>query len=207
MSRTRVFLADDHSMLLEAFIKLIEPQCDVVGVATDGEQLLERAVPARPDVIVLDIGMPKLSGIEAARLLRKALPDTGLVFLTVSGDPNLAAEALAAAEGAGFLLKNSAASELLLAIEEARQGRSYITPRVAAAVLAGARTRPRLTPRQRDVLKLLTEGLPMKQVAYRLGITSRTVAHHKYSMMGVLGIESSAELIRYAVERGIVADR
>ena len=205
MTRTRVFLADDHAMLLDAFTKLLEPECEVVGTACDGQELLARAPALNPDVIVVDIGMPKVNGIDAARKLQTVLPNAKIVFLTTSEDPDLAADALATAEGSGFLLKKGAGSELLQAIRDASHGRTYITSKIARAVFDSARMRagPKITPRQREVLQLLAEGLSMKEVASALGVTPRTVAHHKYTMMNVLGIESSAELVRYAVRRGL----
>ena len=206
MTRARVFLADDHAMLMDAFKGLLEPTYEVVGTALDGQELLERAPAARPDVVVVDIGMPRVNGIDAARRLRAVLPNVKILFLTTSEDPDLAADALASVKGSGFLLKTGAGSELLKAIEEATRGRTYITPRIARAVFDSARVRtgPKLTPRQREVLQLLAEGMSMKQVAYALGVTPRTIAHHKYTMMETLHIETSAELIRYAVRRGIV---
>ncbi len=205
MTQARVFLADDHALLLEAFATLLAPHCEIVGMARDGAELLAQAPVARPDVVVLDIGMPKVNGIDAARRLRECLPGVGIVFLTVSEDPELAADALEAAKGASFLLKNSAGAELVQAIKEAKRGRTYITPQVAGAVLDSIRHRsgPRLTPRQREVLQLLAEGKSMKEAAYALGVTPRTVAHHKYAMMETLGIDNSADLIRYAVRRGL----
>lgn len=206
MTRIRVFLADDHAMLLDAFQRLLENECDVVGTALDGQELLDRAPAVRPDVVVVDIGMPRINGIDAARSLRALLPNVRIVFLTTSEDPDLAADALAAVDGSGFLLKSGAGSELLQAIQEAHSGGTYITPRIARAVFDSARIRkgPQLTPRQREVLQLLAEGMSMKEVAHSLGITPRTVAHHKYAMMETLHIKTSAELIRYAVRRGIV---
>jgi len=206
MARPRTLIADDHEMLLEAFSGLLEDDCDVVGTAKDGIELLEKAVDLRPDVVVLDIGMPKLNGIDAGRQLRGRLPATRFVFLTVNEDPALAADALEAVPGASFLLKNGAAAELLEAIHQAAQGRSYIAPCMAQAVLETVRNRragARLTPRQREVLQLLAEGRSMKEVAAALDITPRTVAHHKYAMMEALGIKSSAELVKYAVRRGL----
>ena len=206
MTRTRVFLADDHAMLMDAFKKLLEPTHEVVGTALDGQELLDQAPAAQPDVVVVDIGMPRVNGIDAARKLRAILPNVKILFLTTSEDPDLAADALAAVQGSGFLLKSGAGSELLKAIDEAGRGRSYVTPRIARAVFDSARLRtgPKLTPRQREVLQLLAEGMSMKQVAHALGVTTRTIAHHKYTMMDTLQLESSAELIRYAVRRGIV---
>ena len=205
MQRRRVFIADDHRLLREAFARLLERHCDVVGMAADGAELLERAVALEPDVILLDIRMPNLNGIEAARKLMDALPKIGIVFLTVDDDPVIAADALEAAEGACYLLKDCGEKELRDAISMAARGRSYVTPRIQMAVQASVRLKsgPKLTPRQRQVLQLLAEGKSMKQVAGALGLTARTVAYHKYAMMETLGAESSADLIRYAVHRGI----
>jgi len=206
MARTRVFLADDHDMLLDAFKRMLEPEFDVVGTARDGRELLDRAPAVRPDVIVLDVKMPLLNGLDAARRLREALPATRLIFLTSMDDPEIATEALGAG-ASGFLLKSSAGRELIAAIESAMQGRTYITPIIAGPLLEAARrgpdAGPELTPRQREVLQYLVQGLTMKQIAARMGITAATVAHHKYAMMEALGIESSAELIQYAVRRGL----
>ena len=207
MSRPRVFLADDHEMLLEAFTKLLEDHSEVVGTARDGEQVLERVVEARPDVVVLDITMPRLNGLDTAARLRERLPDARVIFLTMNADPDVAAKALA--EGAkGYLLKNGAASELRTAIDAAMQGRTYITPLIAADVLAASQAPAsdfaRLTPRQREVLQLLAEGLTMKEIAARLDLTARTVAHHKYTLMESLGLESNADLVRFAVRNGLI---
>lgn len=205
MTRTRVLLADDHRLLREAFARLLEPDCDVVGAVGDGRALVEEAQRLRPDVAVLDVAMPHLSGLEAARQLRQVAPDVRLVFLTMNEDPDVAAEAFRAG-AAGYLLKTSAASELLQAIQEVAHGRSYVTP-AATRGLVDAFLRPpdpptrpaELSPRQVEVLRLLAEGHTMKEIASTLKITPRTVAFHKYSMMEVLGLRSSAELIQYAV--------
>jgi len=208
MSRARIFLADDHDMLLDAFTRLLETDYDVVGSARDGEELLEKAPPARPDVVVLDVKMPKLNGIDAARRLREALPQARVIFLTSMDDVEIANEALSTG-ASGFLLKSSAGRELTEAIESALRGRVYVTPLIAGAVLEAARkgpdAGPELTPRQREVLQYLVQGLTMKQVATKMGISAATVAHHKYTMMESLGIDSSAELIQYAVRRGLAS--
>ena len=162
MRRPRVLLAEDHALLLDAFAKLLEPHCDVVGTAGDGRELLEAAQELEPDVVVADISMPLLNGLEAGRRLKELLPDTKLVFVTVNEDPDLAAEALRLGASA-YVLKKSATSELFHAIREVLAGRSYVTPLVAPDGLDGIRERkPRraaeLTPRQREVLQLLAEG-------------------------------------------------
>lgn len=209
MKTTRIVIADDHRMLREAFAQLLEPHYEIVGQAADGRELLEVAKAARPDIILLDIGMPRLNGLEAARRLKSSLPEAKLIFLTVSEDPDLAVEAFRAG-ASGYLLKNSAASELLQAIEEALNDRSYVTP-LAAKGLMNACLSPhaedkkdKISPRQREVLQLLSEGHTMKEIARLLAITPRTVAFHKYSLMKDLGITSSAELVRFAIKEHLV---
>jgi DNA-binding NarL/FixJ family response regulator len=205
-----VLLADDHRLLREAFVKLLESECDVVGAVADGRALLEAAPKLRPDVVVVDIAMPMLNGLDAARQLKRVMPDVKVVFLTVSEDPDLAAEAFRAG-GSAFLLKNSAASELRQAIADVVAGRSYVTPLATGNMVenllrppGSAKNARELSARQREVLQLLAEGRTMKEVAAILNITPRTVAQHKYDMMEELGIKSSAELVRYAIKMRIV---
>jgi DNA-binding NarL/FixJ family response regulator len=204
--RRRVFLADDHAMILDGFKRLLEDEFDLVGTARDGEELLAMFPAAHPDIIVLDIGMPKVDGVEAARRIVGLRPQTKIVFLTVNEDPELAAEALEAVEGSSYLLKKGASAELLLAVREAGEGRPYITPQIARAAFDAARAkgRPKLTFRQLEVLSYLAQGKSMKEAAFAMTVTPRTVAYHKYGMMKTLGIENNAELIRYAQRRGLV---
>jgi len=211
MKRPRVLLADDHRLLREAFVKLLEPDCDVVGAVADGRALLEAAAKLRPDVVVLDVAMPQLNGLDAARQLKRSMPEVKVVFLTVSEDPDLAAEAFRAG-GSAFVLKNSAASELLQAIRDVSQGRSYVTPLATRDMVDTLLRRPESTKathelslRQREVLQLLAEGRTMKEIADVLKITARTVAFHKYSMMQDLGIKTTAELIQFAIKKRIVS--
>ncbi len=211
MNPPRVVLAEDHRLLREAFVMLLEPDCAVVGAVADGRALLEVAPKLRPDVVVVDVAMPLLNGLDAARQLKRLMPDVKVIFLTVNEDPDLAAEAFRAGASA-FLLKNSAASELLQAIHDVMQGRSYITPLATRGMVdnllrppEAARGSRELSPRQREVLQLLAEGCTMKEIANILKITSRTVAFHKYSMMEHLGIRSSAELVQFAVKKRIVS--
>ena len=211
MRRPRVLLAEDHRLLREAFVKLLEPACDVVGAVADGRALLEAARNLRPDIVVVDIAMPLLNGLDAARQVKRSVPSVKVVFLTVSEDPDLAAEAFRAG-GSAFLLKNSAASELLQAIVEVMQGRSYVTPLATRDMVDNLLRRPaspqgtrELSPRQREVLQLLAEGRTMKEIASILNITARTVAFHKYTMMEELGIKSTAELVQYAIRVRIVS--
>ena len=209
MKRPRVLLADDHTLLLEAFEKLLEPVCEVVGTAADGHALLSAAFELEPDIVVLDISMPRLNGLEAARRLIERLPETRVVFLTVNEDPGLAAEALRAG-ASGYVLKKSAVSELFDAIEHAIEGRTYVTPLLREDVesLRERSPRPlvaRLTPRQREVLQLLAEGHSMKEAAAVLSVKPRTVAFHKYRMMDELGLRSNAELVQFAIQQGVVS--
>jgi DNA-binding NarL/FixJ family response regulator len=208
-SLPRILLADDHTILLEAFRKLLTPAFEIVGAVSNGRALLEAAKKLKPDVVVLDISMPGLNGIEVCRQLQPRLPDTRWVFLTVNEDPDLAAEAILLG-ASGFLLKNSAASELFSAIQQAIEGRCYVTPLLTKGQPMGvflnrARRREgeKLTARQAEVLQLLAEGLLMKQVADVLGVSTRTVAFHKYTMMEHLGVKTTAELIQYAVKHGL----
>jgi len=209
-TRPRVLLADDHAMLLEAFTRMLSASCDVVGAVRDGRTLLDEAPGLRPDVIVSDISMPRLNGIDACRLLQPKLPDTRWVFLTVNADPDLAREAFRLGASA-YLLKSSAASELFTAIQKAMAGRRYITPLVMNGMSEGdflnqpVPTHPgKLTDREREVLQLLAEGRTMKEVAAVLRVTPRTVAFHKYEVMRRLGVRTGAELVQYAVEHHLI---
>ena len=209
MSGIRVLLADDHTLLLGAFEKLLSAECDIVGTVTDGRELVSAAQRLKPEVVVLDIGMPLLNGLEAGRQIKQVLPATKLVFLTMNEDSDLAAEAFRAGASA-YLLKRSATSELMTAIREVTRGRSYVTPLVTAGLMGSfmqAQERKplrELTARQREVLQLLAEGYSMKQIADMLKVTPRTVQFHKYRMMQQLGIRTSAELIQFAVRQHIV---
>ena len=210
MERPRVLLADDHILLLAAFQKLIEPVCEVVGSVGDGRALLTAALKLRPDLIVLDINMPRLNGLDAAQQLKQMLPEAKLIFLTVNEDPNLAAEAFRIG-ASGYLLKSCAAAELFQAIQQARQGRSYVTPLIAKGMVESLQAPNRrqassqLTPRQREVLQLLVEGHSMKEVANILSISTRTVAFHKYRMMDELGLKTSVELMQFAIKNNILS--
>jgi DNA-binding NarL/FixJ family response regulator len=208
MTTTRVLLADDHELVRAAFEKLLAGECEVVGHVADGRSLVAAAEELKPDVIVLDIGMPAMNGLEAGRLIKQSAPDVKLVFLTMHEDADVAAEAFRAGASA-YLLKRSAPGELLTAIRQAVHGRSYITPLVTEGVVAslqknGDAPSKELTSRQREILQLLAEGRSMKQIAVELNITPRTVAFHKYRMMEQLKIKSTAELIQYAVKHHIV---
>ncbi len=209
--RPRVVLADDHQMLREAFARLLESTCQIIGSVSNGRELLTASAELRPDVILLDISMPSLNGLDAARHLKRTMPEVKVIFLTVNEDPDLAAEAIR--EGAsGYLLKNSAASELHRAIDEAMHGRTYITPLIAKGLVDtliheghGGHKADHTSLRQREVLQLLAEGKTMKQVGSLLGIKPRTVAFHKYGLMKQLGAKSTADLVKIAVKLGITS--
>ena len=211
MGRTRVLLADDHTLITGALRKLLEGEFEVVGSVEDGRALLNAAIDLRAEVVVLDIGLPLLNGLDAGQQLRERNPEIKIVYLTQNRDPNLAAEAFRR-QASGYLLKNSAASELSVAIREAVRGRSYVSPSIAKGMMEcmlnrgpGAEGLPGLTPRQREVLQLLAEGKSMKEVAAILSITARTVEFHKYRIMELLSLKTNAELVQYAVRQGIVS--
>jgi DNA-binding NarL/FixJ family response regulator len=209
MGRPRVLLANDHDLLLGAFENLPSPECEIVGQVTDGPALIDAAAELRPDVIVLDISMLHLNGLEAGRRIKQALPDIRLIFVTMNEDSDLAAGAFRAGASA-YLVKRSVASELATAIREVMHGRTYVTPLVTEGLVGSfmnveeRSTSHELTSRQREVLHLLAEGNSMKEAAAVLKLTPRTVAFHKYQMMEQLQIKSTAELIRYAVTHHIV---
>ena len=205
----RLVLADDHGLLLDAFERLLEDAYTIVGTATDGAELVRQALLLEPAAVVSDITMPALSGLDAARAILAKLPATRIVFLTVHEDASIAAEAFRLG-AAGYLLKRSAASELKTALATALAGGRYLTSLVAGGdatrLLAGdgpADPISRLSAREREVLLLLVQGLPMKEVGRRLGITARTVAFHKYRLMETLGIETNAELVQVATRHTV----
>jgi len=211
MNRTRILLADDHIMLTDALVNLLAQEFDIVGVAHDGRSLLAMAKEERPDVIVTDISMPDLNGIDAARLLRKEVSSSKLLFLSMHSDLPLVEEAFRAG-GLGYILKLCSAEELVKAIHCVARGGTYITPLLAGDLISTLLTvgpqqtsgETALTVRQREVLQLLAEGKTMKEVAARLGISTRTTESHKYEIMRQLGIQTTAELIRYAVRIKLV---
>ncbi len=210
MALPRVMLADDHTMLVEAFRKLLESQCEIVGTASDGRVLLETAPRLKPDVVVVDIAMPLMNGLEAGLRLKKLMPAVKLIFLTMNEDPDLAMEAMRCG-ASGYLLKSSAGSELTRAIQMSLKGKSYVTPQIASGMEKAFINNPRpktgnktLTPRQREVVQLLAEGKSMKEVASVLNVTPRTVAFHKYRVMEELNIKTTAELIHFALKSRIL---
>ena len=211
MTRPRVLLADDHLMLLDALKGLLEPAYSVVGLVREGRALLKAADRLRPDVVVLDVAMPHLNGLDAGRQLKKKMPAVKLIFLTMNEDPYLVGEAFRAGASA-FLLKQAAGMELTDAIAKVLKGGTYVTPSAAKGQtnisLREPQDRdhaPEPTSRQREVIQLLAEGRSMKEAAHILNITVRTIAAHKYSVMDLLQIETNAELVQYAVKHGIIS--
>lgn len=210
MTPPRVLLADDHRLVVEAFKQLLEPEYCVVGTVTDGRTLLAVAPKLNPDVILLDISMPLLNGLDAGRRLKQMMPAVKLIYLTVNEDPDLAAEAFRLG-ASGYVVKSAVASELFQAIPEVLKGRPYVSPLVTEGLVDCMKNpkhrhgSAKLTTRQREVLQLLAEGRAMKQVAATLNITPRTVAFHKYRMMEELGFKTNADLIRFAVKQCIVS--
>jgi DNA-binding NarL/FixJ family response regulator len=210
MKLPRVMLADDHTILLEAFRRLLDGKCEVVGTASDGRALLKEAPALKPDVVIIDIGMPVLNGLEAGRQLKEILPAVKLVFLTMNEDPDLAVEAMHMGASA-YLLKKSAASELFRAIQDVLKGKRYVTPKIARGIQQAFIRNPEgrsldktLTTRQREVIQLLAEGKSMKEAAEFLNVTPRTVAFHKYRAMEELGLKSNADLVQFAIKNRIV---
>ncbi len=209
MNRPRVLIADDHKLLVEAFVNLLKDEVEVVGKVLDGRALLKEAPRLKPDIIVLDISMPKLNGLEAGAQLKRIMPDVKLIFLTMHEDPDLAVEAFRIG-ASGYLLKSSAASELFQAVQEVSRGRSYVTPQIAQGMIESfaqgneVRSVSKLTVRQREILQLLAEGNTMKEVAATLNIAPRTVAFHKYRMMDTLGLKNNTELLRLAIKERII---
>ena len=212
MKKPRVLLADDHQIVLEGLKSLLAGEFDVVGSVQDGRALVDQAATLRPDVIVADISMPRLNGIEAARQIKKTDQNIKIVFLTMHPDATYAANAFEAG-ASGFVLKHSAPSELITAIHEAMKGQTYVTPLIAGDLIrtyqkVGSPEKDlfkKISPRQQEILQLLAEGKSAKEVASILDLSTRTVEFHKYRMMQQLNIKTSAELVQYAVRHGIIS--
>src|SRR6516165_1081144 len=210
MTRIRILLADDHAMICDGFRKLLEPEYEVVGTAGDGRALLKAAEELKPDVVLVDIGMPLLNGLDAARQLKKQMPRLKLIFLTMNPDSDLASEALRIG-ASGYLLKNSQGEELMKAVRTIVSGMSYVTPQVRQAMEERfiehpkAMLRPQhLTPRHREILQMLAEGRSPKEIASILDITVRTVRFHKYEIMKELRVTSNSELVQYAIKHSLI---
>jgi two-component system, NarL family, response regulator NreC len=208
MRRTTVLLADDHAIVAEGLAALLRGHFDLVGTVGDGNQLIDTARELQPDVIVADMAMPVLSGLESLHQLKAEHIDAKVIFLTMHADAQLATEALRAG-ASGYVLKHSAGEELIRAIQEVVEGRVYLTPLLTKDVittLTEPTTQPavQLTPRQREVLQLIAEGRRMKEIAATLQLSTRTVETHKYEVMRALGADSTAGLVRYAIQLGLV---
>jgi len=212
MKLPRVILADDHTLVAEALSRLIAPHY-VVETVADGRALLNAVVLHRPDAIVVDVSMPLLNGLEACRQLKKRIPGVKIVFLTMNEDPELAVQAMKAG-ASGYVLKKSAASELLQAIQAALRSKTYITPQIRRGMNDSFIRNPRgaghpksLTTRQREVVQLLAEGKSMKEAALHLRVAPRTVAFHKYRVMRDFGLKSSADLVQFAIKSRIAVSQ
>lgn len=210
MRRPRILLADDHILLLDAFSKLLEPEFDIVGAVSDGQALIAEAPRVLPDLIVIDLGLPLLNGMDAGRKLKELMPKVKLLVVTVNEDVGIAIEALRE-WAAGFLLKKSAGTELIYAIRELLAGKSYVTPPISQQLQREFIRNPAsngdksLTPRQREVLQLLAEGHTMKEVARALSVSTRTVAFHKYQIMEDFNLHNNLELLRLALRERLVS--
>ena len=203
--RARLLIADDHTLLAEACKNLLEPEFDVVGIADNGRALLQLASELKPEIVILDIAMPQLNGLDAGKQIKHLLPATKLVFLTMNMSPEVAAEAFRSGASA-YVVKSSAASDLVRAIRRALRSESYLSPDITKETVdfllrsgTSQSLEKRLTPRQSEILHLLAEGMSMKAIAAVLNLKPGTVAFHKYKMMETLGLKSNAELLQYAI--------
>jgi DNA-binding NarL/FixJ family response regulator len=208
-SLPRVLVADDHAIVAEGICALLAKTCDVIGIVSDGRELIAEAPRLNPDVIVIDVGMPMLNGVEAAERIRELLPNTKFVFLTMQDDANLAAAVLKFG-AVGFVLKHAAASELLTAVTQVLEGRAYITSKLRAQSWVERETRARqfskkLTHRQMEVLQLLAEGRPMKQIADILKVSEKTVMFHKYNIMRSFNLKNNSELVLFALKNHVIS--
>jgi DNA-binding NarL/FixJ family response regulator len=207
-SRPRVLIADDHAIFAEALCVYLEKSFIVMGVVADGRAMLDEAIRLRPDVIISDVAMPLLNGLDAARRIREQVPNVKFVFLTMLDDPNLAAAALELGAVA-FVLKRSGGLELLKAIEQILHGRPYLTPKLKAEDWVATKARARqfsrdLTKRQRDVVQLFAEGRPIKEIAMILSLSEKTVEFHKHHIMEAFNIKSNADLVLFGLKRGLI---
>jgi len=211
MNRPRVLLADDHRMFSEGLKNVLESRYEVVDTVKDGHALLEAAAKLKPDIVVLDITMPRLNGLDAARQIKSKMPGIKLIVLTMHVDPYLVGEAFRSGASA-FLLKETQTAELFDAIDQVLKGGSYVTPSIAEGLttisLRDPRSReqaPEPTHRQREIIQLLAEGRSTKEIAFELNITTRTVGHHKYALMRLLDLKSNSEIVQYAIKHKIIS--
>lgn len=207
--RPKILIADDHVVFAEGLRLLLEKRYTVVGTVADGQALVTEVRRLNPDIIVVDIGMPLLNGLDAARRIRQRHPNVKLVFLTMQDDPNLAAAALELGT-VGFVLKHSAGSELLKAIDQVRHGKSYVTPKLRSEDWVKQRSRARqyashLTVRQREIVQMCAEGRPLKEIAGLLALSEKTIQFHKYHIMETFNLKSNADLVLFAIKEGLVS--
>ena len=207
--RARILIADDHAIFAEALCIYLEKTFDVIGLVADGRALLEESIRLRPDVIITDVSMPLLNGLDAARRIREQIPNVKFVFLTMLDDLNLAAAALELGPIA-FVLKHSGGLELLKAIEQILHGRAYLTPKLKVGDWVAAKARARqfskdLTKRQRDIVQLFAEGRPMKEIAAVLSLSEKTVEFHKRHIMETFSIKNNADLVLFGLKHGLIA--
>lgn len=209
MKRTRILLADDHTLTLEGIRSVIEPHHEIVGMVTDGRALVDAALRLKPELIILDITMPLLNGVDAAVQIKKVLPDVKLLFVTMHVNPAYLEAALNAG-ATGYVLKSAAREELLDAIESVLNGRIYISPSLSSEHLerfsdpSRAAATLRLSPREREILQLIAEGRAAKEIAHILNISTKTVAFHRENIKRKLGSRTTAELTKHAIEQGLV---
>jgi DNA-binding NarL/FixJ family response regulator len=208
--RARLLIADDHTLLAEACKNLLEPEFHVVGVVSNGRELVRVAQELKPDVVILDISMPQLNGLDAGEQVRRELPSCKLVFMTMNMEPDVAAEAFRRG-ASGYVVKNATAGELVTAIRRALRSESYLSPLITKDTVEFLLRRgssfseeKRLTPRQSEILQLLAEGMSMKEIASVLNLKPGTVAFHKYNLMQALGVKSNAGLLQYAIKHHLI---
>lgn len=215
MSKLRILLTDDHTLFRQGLKSLLEAEYDmqVIGEARDGQEAVDRALELKPDLVIMDIGMPGLSSFEAARQIRRVLPDTRILFLTMYDDEDYLAQCLEAG-ASGYVLKDTPAEQLVAAVREIRRGGKYLSPMILSRLVEDIRSRkpaerfkPRistLTPREREVLKFLAEGLSVKEIAVMLKLSTKTVEAHKFNLMRKLDLHNKAQLVQYAIKRKII---
>lgn len=207
MKRTRLIIADDHVMFAQGLESLLRDEFELLGTAGNGEELVEATLRLEPDVILVDISMPVLNGFDAVRRIKAGGSDTKIIFLTMHDDATLLSEAFRCG-ASGYILKQAAGEELVNAIREVAHGNNYVSPLVTnlpADPLPIHTQKTTITPRQREVLELISRGLTMKEIASHLNISTRTAESHKYEMMQTLGVDSTAELIRYSLRLGLIS--
>jgi len=209
--RPTVLLADDHKIMTDGLSRILgEADFEVVGAVLDGQRLIDAAIRLRPDLIITDLSMPGLTGLDVLARLKAERLESKVIVLTMHHDAELATDVIRAG-ASGFLLKESAGEELLAAVRHALDGKVYITPTITKDVMgrmsgAASAREPQLTPRQRDILRLIVKGQRMKEIAATLGLSTRTVEGYKYEMMETLGVTSTAELVRYALDRRLYVE-